>query len=146
MRKSFIEWCRKEERHLPDAIGIWELGMVAVQRAEACTLWKRNRGSKIFFWRWPKLYQEIARQGYPPMFVGPPPTAKVPQPPYDDKEIQQKVKEKIQRVIDNGYVELPDIEEVELLMYYFHVPQGEDDIRMVYDGSKSGLNKSLFAP
>ena len=80
------------------------------------------------------------------MFVGPPPTAKVPQPPYDDEEIGQKVKEKIQRVINNGYIELRDIKEVELLMYYFHVPKGEEDIRMVYDGSKSGLNKSFFAP
>ena len=79
------------------------------------------------------------------MFVGPPPTAKVPQPPYDDESIRQKVKEKIQRVIDNGYIELRDIEDVKSLMYYFHVPKGEDDIRMVYDGSKPGLNKSLFA-
>ena len=80
------------------------------------------------------------------MFVGPPPTVKVPQPPYEDKEIRQKVKEKIQRVIDNGYIKLQDIEEVKSLMYYFYVPKGEDDIRMVYNGSKSVLNKSLFAP
>jgi hypothetical protein len=31
-------------------------------------------------------------------------------------------------------------------MHYFSVPKGEDDIRMVYDGSKSGLNAATFAP
>lgn len=77
------------------------------------------------------------------MFVGPPPTTKFPQS-FVDEEIQLKVKEKIQRVINNGYIELRDIEEVESLMYYFHVPKGGDDIRMVYDDSKSGLNKSIF--
>ena len=120
--------------------------MVELKRAEAYTSWKWDRRFKIFFWRWPKWYQEIARQGHPPMFVGPQPTAKVPHQSFDDKEIRLKVKEKIQRVINYGYIELRDIEEVKSLMYYFNVPKGEDDIRMVYDGSKSGLNKSVFAP
>ena len=31
-------------------------------------------------------------------------------------------------------------------MFFFYVPKGEDDIRMVYDGTKLGLNKSLYAP
>ena len=35
---------------------------------------------------------------------------------------------------------------VEALMFMFHVPKGDSDIRMVYDGTKSGLNASLFAP
>ncbi|KAL7556763.1 hypothetical protein ACA910_009419 [Epithemia clementina (nom. ined.)] len=31
-------------------------------------------------------------------------------------------------------------------MNYFSVPKGEADIRMVYDGTKSGLNDCLFSP
>src|SRR5210317_1039012 len=31
-------------------------------------------------------------------------------------------------------------------MYVFDVPKGESDIRMVYDGSKSGLNDAIWAP
>ena len=62
------------------------------------------------------------------------------------RRIRQKVKEKIQRVINNGYIKLRDIKEVKSLMYYFHIPKRDDNIRIVYDGSKSGLNKSLFAP
>ena len=30
-------------------------------------------------------------------------------------------------------------------MFMFHVPKGETDIRMVYDGTKSGLKNTLFS-
>ena len=52
------------------------------------------------------------------------------------------VKDKIQTVIDKGYIDITDLESVEAVMYIFHVPKGSD-IRMVYDGSKSGLNDAL---
>ena len=35
---------------------------------------------------------------------------------------------------------------IQSLTSFFSVPKGEDDIRMVYDASKSGLNAVLFAP
>jgi hypothetical protein len=35
---------------------------------------------------------------------------------------------------------------VKSLTSYFAVPKGEHDVRMVYDASKSNLNKSLWAP
>jgi hypothetical protein len=31
-------------------------------------------------------------------------------------------------------------------MFMFHVQKGPDNIRLVYDGTKSGLNKSVYAP
>ena len=31
-------------------------------------------------------------------------------------------------------------------MFMFDVPKGDSDVRIVYDGSKSGLNESLFTP
>ena len=31
-------------------------------------------------------------------------------------------------------------------MCLFHVPKGDLDIRIVYDGSKSDLNRSIYAP
>ena len=45
-------------------------------------------------------------------------------------------------MIKKGYIEITDIQMVESIMYMFDVVKG-DDIRMVYDGSKSGLNDSL---
>ena len=44
-----------------------------------------------------------------------------------------------------GYIELIDIKFVESIMYMFHVAKG-DNILMVYDGSKSGLNAAIYAP
>ena len=68
------------------------------------------------------------------------------QPPYEDEATKEKVKAKLQAVIDKGYIEITDIELVEAMMFMFHVPKGETDIRIVYDGTKSGLNDALYAP
>jgi hypothetical protein len=35
---------------------------------------------------------------------------------------------------------------VESLTAFFAVPKGDDDIRLVYDGSVSGLNTSISVP
>ena len=56
------------------------------------------------------------------------------------------MKEKLDNVMEKGYIELVDIKLVEALMFMFHVPKGEADIHMVYDGSKSGLNEALYSP
>ena len=80
------------------------------------------------------------------MFVGNPLENRSRQPLYDDPEIRAKVKAKLKNVIEKGYIEMVDIKLVEALMFMFHVPKGESDIRMVYDGSKSGLNEALYSP
>lgn len=81
-----------------------------------------------------------------PMFVRHPPSNKSRQPAYDDPEIRAKVKAKLENVMEKGYIELVDIKLVEALMFMFHVPKGESDIRMVYDGFRSILNKALYSP
>ena len=48
-------------------------------------------------------------------------------------------------MIQNGYIEIADIQMVESIMYMFDAMK-EDDIRIMYDGSKSGLNDVLWAP
>ena len=68
------------------------------------------------------------------------------QPPYTNMEEQELVKAKLEKVLDQGHVVLRDIEEVESLMFMFHVPKGDSDVRMVYDGTKLGLNNALYAP
>ena len=86
------------------------------------------------------------------MFESDPPKTMEFQPPYSEDKIRagvkDKVKEKLQMVLDKGYVELTDIQFVEALMYMFHIPkdQGKDNICMVYDGTNSKLNESLYAP
>lgn len=50
---------------------------------------------------------------------------------------------KLENIRVKGYVEKGHIDS---LMPFFNVPKGKDDVRMVYDGSKSGLNECLWAP
>ena len=80
------------------------------------------------------------------MFEEEPPTNNYRQPEIVDGDIRTKVKAKIKKVLDKGYIELADIELIESFMHFFHVPKGEEDIRMVYDGTKSGLNDSIWSP
>jgi hypothetical protein len=50
---------------------------------------------------------------------------------------------KLDKVLDRGYIS-PGW--VASLTSYFAVPKGENDIRLVYDGSDSGLNEALWSP
>ena len=54
------------------------------------------------------------------------------------------MQEKLQKVLDCGY--LDNDEWIVSLTSYFDVPKGEDDIRMVYDGTKCGLNDAVWIP
>ena len=73
-----------------------------------------------------------------------PPQSKRMQLPYWSKAIKAKVKEKVEKMFQKGYIEIADIQMLESIMYMFEVAKG-DDKRMVYDGSKLGLNDSLWA-
>ena len=150
LRSDFDDWFRKNSTS--ELIGehksraVWKAGMAALRTASKASWWDWDAGSAIFFWRWPADYQDTVREGVAPMFDGPPPQGMMGQPPYKDTKVRDQVKGKLQRVLDRGYIKIVDIEEIESLMYMFHVPKGETDIRMVYDGTKSGLNEALFAP
>ena len=102
-------------------------------------------GSALFFWWWPKDYQETASKGIAPTFDSIQPQNRQSQPPYADEEIQQKVKENLDKVIEKEYISITDIKFVEAIMYMFHVAK-RDDIQIVCNGSKSGLNDSIWAP
>ena len=50
--------------------------------------------------------------------------------------VKRKEKKKIDKARKRGYI-------TRSFMHSFSVPKGDDDIRMVYDGSRSGLNQVL---
>jgi hypothetical protein len=87
-----------------------------------------------------------ACDGLAPCFVEDPPTSMGKQPPYTDENVKEKVKEKVQAVISKGYIVRASLTAIRSLMFMFDVPKGTADVRMVYDGSKSGLNDALWAP
>jgi hypothetical protein len=55
-------------------------------------------------------------------------------------------KNKIKKVINRGYVKQVSPELILSLMHFFSASKGNIDIRMVYDGSKSGLNAVGLQP
>jgi hypothetical protein len=66
-----------------------------------------------------------------------------PQDPPEDRETIWKIVDKLMSARERGYISMG---EVKSLIFFFDVPKGLDDIRMVYDGTKSGLNAALWAP
>ena len=79
------------------------------------------------------------------MFDSDPPCSLEQQPAYKDQKIQEKTRKKLEKVMAKGYIELTDIKLVKAIMRMFHVAK-EDNICMVYDGSKLGLNAAIYAP
>jgi hypothetical protein len=105
--------------------------------------WDWSLGSRFFFWRWPKVHRKAARDGYPPYIQSALPAYMRPQPYEKDAAVRQKVTEKLLTVRQKHYITKGTVKS---LTSIFSVPKGEKDVRMVYDASKSSLNKSLWAP
>lgn len=142
--RSFFKWynrkvivCPKHRRAmLADAHD-------CISRAADATWWSWDAGSRPFFWRWPSDYLEVSRIGVEVWFDGcvQPWTRK--QRGAKSLEGKNLVKMKLDTIQKKNYIESGHIKS---LMSFFDVPKGEDNIRMVYDGSASGLNGNLWAP
>jgi hypothetical protein len=119
-------------------------GQDDIERAARASWWEWDDGSRSFHWRWPKFYRERIRDGLKVHFQKTPPKYQVP-PQRDvmDSEIKAKVVKKLQKVRTWRYI-APGY--VVSLTAFFWVPKGEDDIHMVYDGTVSGLNDSIWIP
>ena len=118
-------------------------GFEALTRLARASCWEWDAGSSLLFWRWPREIREAARDGFP-LFI----RKKLPRwirKQRLPKEIymQEKMAIKFKKVMNKGYV---GDGTVLSMINCFAVAKGEDDIRLVYDGTKSGLNDSLWAP
>jgi len=120
-----------------------KVGQDGIARAAGSSWWEWKKGSSCFFWRWPKEIRDQVRDGFPVHVEGSLPTYRQRQVFHlKDDEFKQLTK-KIQKVIDRGYLEQGYVHS---LINYFAVPKGEGDIRIVYDGTKCGLNSVVWAP
>jgi hypothetical protein len=63
-----------------------------------------------------------------------------------DLDLRKKEKEKIDKVITFGYLVKTCWKGLKSLMHFFSVLKGDKDIRMVYNGTKSGLNLVTWIP
>lgn len=146
VERSFVEWFGSRSHDVEQRDEIYRSGMQACIYAWRASWFEWLGGSAIFFWRWPDEWMEDVRLGVPPFFDKDPPHSMERQPPYKDLKTKEKVMTKVWKVIDRGYITTQPPRPIKSLMYMFDVPKGSDDIRMVYDGSKSGLNATLWAP
>ena len=120
------------------------VGRDAIERLCNSSFWNWDDGSTPLFWRWPRRYQKIMRDGSK-QFV-----RRQHLPHYfrrqrwpEDPGHCAACEKKIAKVRDRRYVCKG---EVVSLTGFFAVPKGADDIRMVYDATKCGLNAALWAP
>lgn len=132
--------------------GFWTLAALD-QRAAKQVMWhsehttwfEYKRGSRLIHFRFPPRYRTLARDGVPIFFETDGPTQMEAQPPIPDPDIRAKVREKVQKVLRRGYM-LTEGTEIKSLIRYFAVPKGDDDVRIVYDGTANGLNASVWVP
>jgi hypothetical protein len=95
------------------------------------------------FWNFPTDQQVPMRDGIILWMKGRLDPWLCPQRLPKDRDNLPKMIEKLCIAREKGYI---DLGLVESLISFFDVPKGLTDIRMVYDGTKSGLNEVLRAP
>mmetsp|Transcript_7983 Transcript_7983/g.19280 ORF Transcript_7983/g.19280 Transcript_7983/m.19280 type:complete len:1317 (-) Transcript_7983:1541-5491(-) len=122
----------------------WEASTDAMGRAANASWWEWLDGSRPFHWRWPKWYRRTIRDGLEVYLDKEKvPSYKVAQRGEQDEKIREAIKKKLNKVRARRYI-TKDF--VVSLTSFFAVPKGEHDIRMVYDGTKSGLNDAMWVP
>jgi hypothetical protein len=134
-------WCTATERQ-----STLEAGGKALFYASQATWWEWDGGSFPFFWKWPLEFVREIRDGMPPRFIHDPPACMDRQRPNVNPLFAEQERTKVFKVIKRGYLRPVKRNDLRSLMHYFSVPKGDNDIRMVYDGSKCKLNAATFAP
>ena len=119
------------------------VGKDAIDRAWKSSWWEWDAGSTVFFWRWTNEYKKMVRDGLRVYVKGELPQYHAQQRWPKEEDKREKLKKKVAKPVLRGYI---SDGYVKSLTGFFQVPKGEDDIRVVYDASKSGLNDALWAP
>ena len=120
-----------------------KVGRDAIRRAGLSSWWEWDAGSTLFFWRWPSEYKKDVRDGLEVCVEGQLPEYWARQRwPADAKEREQ-LREKLFKPVSKNYIARGFVKS---LISLFAVLKGEDDIRIVYDATKSGLNEAIWAP
>lgn len=127
-----------------DLLADFEVGMDVVKLATGASFWEWDNGSTLFFWRWPVEYRRAMRDGFEVCFrESELPTYWGKQSWPQEPKARDQLKEKVLKVIKKGYIKKG---QVQSLTGFFAVPKGTEDIRVVYDATKSGLNAAIWSP
>ena len=126
-----------------DGLATIRAGHDALRRSANASWFEWLEGSAPFFWNWGVEYQRGVRDGQPHYITGAFPNFMQPQTGHKDPAKHELMRAKVVQVRKRGYI-LPG--KVVGGTHYFCVDKGEDDIRMVYNGTSCGLNDVLWAP
>ena len=139
-RAAYCGWWQSRFQRLRKEV---QSGRDALRRIANCEWWDWKTGSTPIHWKWPVWYQDIIKSGLPVWFKEAPKAWLRPQGQVKTREEHALIQRKLKKVRDRGYVAEGPIDS---LISFFAVPKGTDDIRMVYDGTKSGLNDAIWVP
>jgi hypothetical protein len=120
-----------------------EPGADAITRAARSSWWTWEDGSRLFHWQWPRWYMTMIRHGLKVCFQAEKPSYRRSQRDGSDPILRQRMKEKLDKVRKRRYIGAAFVRS---LTSFFAVPKGLEDIRMVYDGTISGLNDCIWVP
>jgi hypothetical protein len=121
-----------------------EKGLRVLGQIIRSTWWEWTHGSSLLFWRWNGAEQvRAARDGMSIHVLGSLSRVRRGRATRFTPAVKILVASKVQTMVDRTYLE-PG--RVSSLLNYFAVPKGDSDIRVVYDGTLSGLNKCLWCP
>jgi hypothetical protein len=144
VQRSYFEWERRLNAQGHEVLSkIRDAARDCIERTSNSSWWHWDQGSRPLFWRWVKDYQDVIRDGALPRFIGEMEPWTEPQRGPKNSAIRKSVAKKLTVIARKKYIERGEITS---LMPFFNVPKGEKDVRMVYDGSASGLNANLWAP
>jgi hypothetical protein len=116
-----------------------------ITRCARSTWWDWSDGSRLLFWRWPARWRIEARDGAIGFHTGKP-LARLhyPPPPAMEEKIRRLDREKLEKLLRRRYVTCGPCRNT---VPRFAVPKGSDDIRVVWDLKKNGVNApSFFLP
>ena len=122
-----------------------DMGIKALSHVLNSNFWEWSQGSALLFWRWPAEWVDEARDGFRIALTDVPPSNKS-KPRKCPSHLHQKIWSKLRKFLHRGYLKLTSLATLKNLTDFFAVPKGTDDIRMVFNGTKSGLTAVTWAP
>jgi hypothetical protein len=142
-KKWFNVYTQKHKASRTDILKSRLAAVDCMERASVATAWEWSNGSRPHFWRWGKAYWMEARDGAKVAVCDKLPNFRKRQDLPKDKNTKTLIQGKVNKVRKRGYIKGGRVASV---TSFFAVPKGDDDIRMVYNGTSCGLNDAVFAP
>ena len=98
VRRSFCQWFERQNFDPIKREVVRKEGIEAMLYANATSWWNWDKGSKLFFWRWPKEFFNHALFGEYPRLIADPPVYFSNQMKIKDPKTLEQVQSKIELV------------------------------------------------